>query len=136
MLLAVPLQTTAMKDHTPRLNVLQAPSRAGLLTAVTDTLTALGLEVGRAQVDNDNGSMVDTFFVQKLSGKKIEPGALHMLSQAFRGAGLKQRVAWGFACIPTSADIQSCAVATRPAPGRQLKKVDKGTKAGRSQVHG
>ena len=60
---------------------------------MTDTLTALGLEVGRAQVDNDNGSMMDTFFVQKLNGKKIESGAPHTLSQALRGAGIKQRVA-------------------------------------------
>ena len=65
---------------------------------MTDTLTALGLEVGRAQVDNDNGSMIDTFFVQTLSGKKLESGATHMLSQAFQGAAIKQRVAWGLAC--------------------------------------
>ena len=87
VLLAGPWSGCREGINLSRLNVLQAPSRAGLLTAVTDTLTALGLEVGRAQVDNDNGSMMDTFFVQKLNGKKIESGAPHTLSQAFRGAG-------------------------------------------------
>ena len=66
---------------------------------MTDTLTALGLEVGRAQLDNDNGSMMDTFFVQKLSGKKIESGA-HTSTLPGLSQGLKQRAAWGFADTP------------------------------------
>ena len=63
---------------------------------MTDALTALGLEVGRAQLDNDNGSMMDTFFVQKLNGKKIESGAPHTLSQPCEWRGSSREICLHF----------------------------------------
>ena len=53
---------------------LEADSRPGLLTALTGTFKALGLEVVKASVDAQNGRICDTFHVQDAFGAKITPG--------------------------------------------------------------
>jgi hypothetical protein len=61
-------------DDSSTVLTLEADSRPGLLTALTGTFKALGLEVVKASVDARNGRISDTFHVQDAFGAKITPG--------------------------------------------------------------
>lgn len=61
-------------DGSSTVLTLEADSRPGLLTALTGTFKALGLEVVKASVDAQNGRIRDTFHVQDAFGAKITPG--------------------------------------------------------------
>lgn len=81
-------------DASSTVLTLEADSRPGLLTALTGTFKALGLEVVKASVDAQNGRIHDTFHVQDAFGAKITPGdAVNVKRSLEVGAALRHQAA-------------------------------------------
>jgi [protein-PII] uridylyltransferase len=50
---------------------IQTEDRLGLLFALTQTLTSLGLDISFAKISTEKGAAIDTFYVQDQQGKQI-----------------------------------------------------------------
>lgn len=67
--------------------LVKAPSRAGLLTGLTDILAQYDLEVCKATIDNSDGTSVNKFLVCCVDGSKIDNAEeLKTLQQALESA--------------------------------------------------
>ncbi len=57
--------------HTRTIIEVQTEDRLGLLFALTQTITSLGLDISFAKISTEKGAAIDTFYVQDHSGKPV-----------------------------------------------------------------
>ncbi|MEI6085010.1 MAG: [protein-PII] uridylyltransferase [Verrucomicrobiota bacterium] len=66
---------------------IQTEDRVGLLYTLTNTLSALGLDISFAKIFTEKGAAIDSFYVQDFSGKQIsDPARLDQIKDRLESA--------------------------------------------------